>query len=104
MTVGPELPPHLAKRKHDSDEETPERTRSRSPEGPEKRRRVLGPAPPPAALDERPEEPASDSDSSSDDDYGPALPPAPGSAVSTLLPVTIFQVLTVFLGRTCTGN
>ena len=83
MPVGPELPPHLAKRKHDSDEETPEREKSRSPEGPEKRRRVLGPAMPPAPLEERPEEPANDSDSSSDDDdYGPAMPPAPGSAVS----------------------
>ena len=91
MTVGPELPPHLVKRKYDSDGETLERTKSRSPEGPEKRRRVLGPAPPPAALDERPEEPASDSDSSSDDDdYGPALPPAPGSAVSEFILVTLF--------------
>lgn len=47
-------------------------------------RRVLGPAPPPAALSERP--PAShttvDDDSSSDDDYGPSLPPAPGSAAA----------------------
>lgn len=49
-------------------------------------RRVLGPAPPPAPLSERPpQEPvAADSDSSSDDDYGPSLPPAPGSAAAAL--------------------
>ncbi|KAI0444908.1 hypothetical protein F4803DRAFT_510257 [Xylaria telfairii] len=36
-------------------------------------KRIHGPAPPPAALSERPSAPA-DSDSDSDDDYGPALP------------------------------
>lgn len=41
-------------------------------------KRVLGPAPPPAALSERPSSPADSS--SDDDDYGPSLPPAPGSA------------------------
>lgn len=85
-SVGPELPPHLAKRKRDSDHEENER-QSQSPkninsDGIEKRRRVLGPAMPPASLDERPSEPADDSeDSSDDDDFGPALPPAPGSLV-----------------------
>lgn len=87
-SVGPELPPHLAKRKRDSDDETNERP-SQSPknvdsDGAEKRRRVLGPAMPPASLNERPSEPADDDsdESSDDDDFGPALPPAPGSAVS----------------------
>ncbi|KAH8163116.1 hypothetical protein CIB48_g5144 [Xylaria polymorpha] len=36
-------------------------------------KRIHGPAPPPAALSERPSAPA-DSESDSDDDYGPALP------------------------------
>ncbi|KAG0651706.1 Lipopolysaccharide-specific response 7 [Hyphodiscus hymeniophilus] len=37
---------------------------------------ILGPAPPPANLSEMPSHPPNDSDSS-DDDYGPSLPPAP---------------------------
>ena len=45
-------------------------------------KRVLGPAPPPMHLSEMPSHLANaDRDSSdSDDDYGPSLPPAPGSA------------------------
>ncbi|KAB8596103.1 hypothetical protein FH972_025812 [Carpinus fangiana] len=84
-TQGPTLPPHLlAKRKHeDEDDKTTARPRnSRSPSSsPEadgaKKRRLAGPAPPPARLDERPTYPPdAESDSSSDDDdgYGPALP------------------------------
>ncbi|KAK8226063.1 hypothetical protein HDK90DRAFT_74945 [Phyllosticta capitalensis] len=98
MTIGPTLPPHLlAKRKRDGDDEdssssasssppknTANRSRSSSPDGGEKRRRVLGPAPPPAPLDEMPKTgpngSESDSDSSSDDDFGPAPPTAAEAA------------------------
>ena len=83
--IGAELPPHLlAKRKRQQEEESKDAPatasgakRSASPEEPEKRRKVMGPAMPPAPLDERPNEPpnAADDDSSSeDDDFGPALP------------------------------
>lgn len=84
--IGPELPPHLlAKRKRKQQEEADYEVvahsgakRSPSPGDGEKRRRVVGPAMPPAPLNERPEEPlrpAQDSDSDDDDDFGPALPP-----------------------------
>jgi hypothetical protein len=43
-------------------------------------KRVLGPAPPPAPLSEMPSHSGNDSSSDSEDDYGPSLPPAPGSA------------------------
>ncbi|KAG9229571.1 hypothetical protein BJ875DRAFT_187081 [Amylocarpus encephaloides] len=47
---------------------------------PAPKRRVLGPAPPPAPLSEMPSKPANDDSSSdSEDDYGPSLPPARGS-------------------------
>jgi hypothetical protein len=91
-SVGPELPPHLAKRKRSPEDDD---DRSSSPPtkiqaaSPPKERRILGPAPPPASLDERPSEPAetpehsSAKDSSSDDDdYGPSLPPLAGSAAA----------------------
>ncbi len=86
-SVGPELPPHLLKRKRSSDQEDgsaspPTKIQAASPP---KERRVLGPAPPPAPLDERPPQPANkpeDESSSEDDDYGPSLPSAPGSAVA----------------------
>jgi hypothetical protein len=77
MTIGPTLPPHLAKRSRDASDD------SSSDNDTEKRRRVLGPAPPPGPIDERPQNPpAADSDSdsdSSDDDFGPAPPPAGAS-------------------------
>ncbi|KAI0186144.1 hypothetical protein EV127DRAFT_371708 [Xylaria flabelliformis] len=44
-----------------------------APPAPPEPKRTHGPAPPPAALSERPSAPA-DSESDSDDDYGPALP------------------------------
>ena len=87
-SVGPQLPPHLAKRKISSEEAhdhvgiSPKRQRSSSPNSNDTRsRRVIGPAPPPAPLSERPTTPPElDADSSdSDDDFGPSLPPAPGS-------------------------
>ncbi|KAF6229901.1 hypothetical protein HO133_004238 [Letharia lupina] len=83
-SVGPELPPHLAKRKrseeaYDTVDVPHKRQRSSSPHT--KTRRVVGPAAPPAPLSERPTTPqGSDADSSdSDDDFGPSLPPPPGS-------------------------
>lgn len=48
-------------------------------------KRILGPAPPPAPLSERPPHPPENSDSDSEDDYGPSLPPAPGSAAEATL-------------------
>lgn len=103
--VGPELPPHLSKRKrspedHDNDSASPpNKLRAASPPPDKERRvlgptlppaapkRVLGPAPPPSSLDERPPHPPNESDGenesdSSDDDYGPSLPPAAGSAAA----------------------
>ncbi|KAF4629620.1 hypothetical protein G7Y89_g8527 [Cudoniella acicularis] len=71
-SVGPELPPHLAKRKRSIDDD---------PEGPHspphkmqaaskpQEKRILGPAPPPAA---NPDE--LEVDDSSDDGYGPSAP------------------------------
>ena len=95
-TVGPELPPHLqAKRKRSiSDDENldtsripPKRARSASPNEEVKPRRIIGPTAPPASLAERPNtscESNIDSSSSDDDDFGPSLPPAPGSANDTI--------------------
>lgn len=85
--IGPSLPPHLlAKRKRkqeDDGESAPAMAsgakKSPSPDTAEKKRRIAGPAPPPAPLDERPSRPAkAEDDSSSDDDdgFGPALPSA----------------------------
>ena len=86
--VGPELPPHLqTKRKredeaHDTASTPPKRRRSSlSSSNDTEPRRVIGPAPPPADLLELPPtapEPDAE-DSSSDDDFGPSLPPSPGS-------------------------
>ncbi len=97
-TVGPELPPHLvAKRKRQLEEEVEEgdhipsndqaRKGSSSPssDGWEKRRRVIGPSLPPAALEERPiVDPEDNNESSSDDDFGPALPTGRASQVCTI--------------------
>ncbi|KAF2498528.1 hypothetical protein BU16DRAFT_524630 [Lophium mytilinum] len=93
-SIGPQIPPHLlAKRKRDSeDDESPKPSpnRSSSPDSSDKRRKVLGPALPPAPLDERPpgNPSASDSDDSSsdDDDFGPAPPPANGANTSSYEP------------------
>jgi hypothetical protein len=91
--IGAELPPHLlAKRKRQQEEQAQDASpiasgakRSPSPEGADKRRRVVGPAMPPAPLEERPTEPATaqpqeDESSSDDDDFGPSLPPAGGES------------------------
>ena len=81
-TVGPTMPPQsnndeIALDDSDSDDvgTAPSKPAARVP------RRVMGPAPPPAPLDQMPSRPPSDdSDSDSDDDYGPALPPLPGTS------------------------
>ena len=84
--IGPELPPHLlAKRKRQQEEEAENETvtasgakRSLSPSDGEKRRRVIGPAMPPAPLEKRPKAPpnqSGESDSDDDDGFGPTLPP-----------------------------
>lgn len=91
--IGAELPPHLlAKRKRQQEEQAQDEPpiasgakRSPSPEGADKRRRVIGPAMPPAPLEERPTEPAiaqpqEDESSSDDDDFGPSLPPTGAEA------------------------
>ncbi|KAF2754298.1 hypothetical protein EJ05DRAFT_541380 [Pseudovirgaria hyperparasitica] len=86
-SIGPELPPHLlAKRKRQAEEQTtakaiPKGDARPSPDAGEKRRRIVGPAPPPAPLDELPpRSPEVDDSSSSDDDFGPALPTGDESA------------------------
>ena len=81
-TVGLTMPPQsnneeIALEDSDSDDmgPAPPKPAAQAP------RRVMGPAPPPAPLDQMPSRPANDdSDSDSDDDYGPALPPAPGTS------------------------
>jgi hypothetical protein len=92
-SIGPDLPPHLlAKRKRQAEEgdatkeEPKPDSPPRSPDGPDKRRRMMGPAAPPASLDEMPSKPVeSDEDSeSSDDDYGPSIPTGETPAVSSL--------------------
>ncbi|KAG8627603.1 hypothetical protein KVT40_005086 [Elsinoe batatas] len=91
--IGPALPPHLlAKRKRqqeeddtDADTGAPGAKRPKSPE--ERSSRHIGPAAPPAPLDERPTEPAdvdSEGDSSDDDDdFGPSLPTGNGTTSPT---------------------
>jgi len=104
MPIGPALPPHLTKRSRQDERDgslSPEPSEKRrkvagpalpppqspsssegsdigpAPPSVSKPARVLGPAPPPAPLDERPANPPTDDDdSSSDDDFGPAPPPA----------------------------
>ncbi|KAF1997462.1 hypothetical protein P154DRAFT_280809 [Amniculicola lignicola CBS 123094] len=79
-SIGPSLPPHLAKRKRSDGEDDVSASpqRSSSPDS-EKRRRVVGPAAPPRTLGPtlppRAGSPRSRS-SSEDSDLGPALPTA----------------------------
>ncbi|CAF9905438.1 MAG: hypothetical protein ALECFALPRED_000615 [Alectoria fallacina] len=85
-SVGPDLPPHLAKRKRS--EETPntindptKRQRSSSPRAhPTNPRRVIGPAAPSAPLPKRLDTPTTSDPLSSDsnDDFGPFLPSPSG--------------------------
>ncbi|CAE7002631.1 hypothetical protein CFE70_001327 [Pyrenophora teres f. teres 0-1] len=89
-SIGPTMPPHLAKRSRDEDDDN---ERDSSPDSSDKRRRVIGPAPPPSAFSPQrtvgpslppattspppaqEDEQDDDSDSSNDDDFGPAPPP-----------------------------
>ncbi|KAL2125841.1 hypothetical protein VTI74DRAFT_2535 [Chaetomium olivicolor] len=89
-SIGPSLPVTLAPINDneiplddsDSDATGPAPPRATAgPAAPPPAKRVLGPAPPPAPLSERPSTgPNSNTDSDSDDDWGPALP---GSTPST---------------------
>jgi hypothetical protein len=98
-SVGPELPPHLlAKRKRQAEEKQQQESEAK-PESPkirkespsaQKRRRVLGPSLP-APLAELPKE-SLDSDSSSDDDYGPSLPTGDEETVRSELFIDQFPV------------
>ena len=93
--IGAQLPPHLlAKRKRQQEENAriplwgPSGAKAPSApplaeEAQEKRRRIAGPAMPPAPIEERPTEPIQrtvqstsldEGDSSDDDDFGPAAP------------------------------
>ncbi|KAK6438458.1 hypothetical protein LTR95_005343 [Oleoguttula sp. CCFEE 5521] len=82
--IGADLPPLLlAKRKRKQEEKAAKESANSSGANtndgsptPEKRRRVAGPALPPAPLDERPDAPTSDKydDGDDDDGFGPALP------------------------------
>lgn len=82
-SIGPQIPPHVQTKRGISDvaDSGTRKSESSSPEGASKRRRIVGPTAPPAPLSERPTRSADDeSDSSSDDGYGPALPWAKTSA------------------------
>lgn len=90
--IGPALPPHiLAKRKRNQEEQAKDEDtmtsgakRSESPNDGDKRRRVAGPAMPPASLDHTvtaQSKSVEESESSDDDDFGPALPPTEAGQV-----------------------
>ncbi|EMD63112.1 hypothetical protein COCSADRAFT_37987, partial [Bipolaris sorokiniana ND90Pr] len=111
-SIGPTLPPHLAKRSRDeadddresSPQSTDKRQRIAGPAAPltqsrsrsssvdsdigpalppsSRPARVIGPAAPPAPLEERPRNPPSDDDSDSSDDDFGPAPPPPGGAQS----------------------
>lgn len=83
-SIGADLPPHLlAKRKRQQEQQSQHGdgqtmlgmtdTAAQSYVA-DKRRRVVGPAMPPAPLAERPSEAAHADTDSDDDDFGPALP------------------------------
>lgn len=83
--IGPDLPPHLlAKRKRTQEEQTEEAASTPSgakhppsPSNSEKKRRTIGPAMPPAPLNERPSEPVKPTEQhsdSEDEEFGPTLP------------------------------
>jgi hypothetical protein len=103
-SVGPDLPPHLlAKRKREDEEEaaraskSPRSQPSTTPEASEKRRRIIGPAPPPAPLDELPNTTAHEKDdSSSDDEFGPAVPTGDAVKVRLIALLSPVMMLTDF--------
>ncbi|KAH6669443.1 hypothetical protein B0J14DRAFT_598719 [Halenospora varia] len=85
--AGPTLPPSKNPDQLDLDSSSDDDYGPSIPKSPTKppspppKKRILGPAPPPAPLSEMPSRPANDNNDTSDseDDYGPSLPPAPGS-------------------------
>ncbi|KAK1757366.1 GPALPP motifs-containing protein 1 [Echria macrotheca] len=95
--IGPTLPPSLSTNQDEiplndesSDSDTGPAPPSKiGPAAPPTTKRILGPAPPPAPLSERPtQDPDPDSDTDSDSDWGPALPsaanrPSSGPALPT---------------------
>jgi hypothetical protein len=115
-SIGPQLPPHLLPKRKRDDDEADERNKPTEPPSPAlpapsspdspKRRRIIGPAAPPAPLSQPPasltsvDAPAADDDDTSpfssfssesesdygdddsDDDYGPALPGSGGNTGS----------------------
>lgn len=86
-TVGPALPPALAEKRKRDESDSSDNEGPSSPDSAGKRPRIIGPAMPPAPLDERPpgsppksdDEHNTDDESSDDDDFGPALPTAADS-------------------------
>jgi hypothetical protein len=90
--IGAQLPPHLlAKRKRQQEENASKgpsvpsgakESTAQVPEGQEKRRKIAGPAMPPAPIEQMPQRPSqiaskpplSDGSDSDDDDFGPAAP------------------------------
>lgn len=88
-SVGPQLPPHLASKRKATDNgpdtitNPPKRSKSSSDDDEGNiKRRVIGPSRPPADISEQPvtdPTPDANDSSSSDDDFGPSLPPAIGS-------------------------
>lgn len=86
-TVGPARPPALAEKRKRDDSDSSDNEGPSSPDSAGKRPRIIGPAMPPAPLDERlsgsppksDDEHNTDEESSDDDDFGPALPTAADS-------------------------
>lgn len=92
QTAGPSLPPPANPDELDVEESSDDdygpsaaAPAPKQPPPPVPKKRILGPAAPPAPLSELPSHPANDSSSDSDDDYGPSLPPPPGSAAASRL-------------------
>lgn len=84
-TIGPSLPPSATRPSQPIGPSLPPSSASNDPSNTAPRR-VLGAAPPPAPLSQRPPgspSPPSDHDSSSEDDYGPALPSTNPSSRNT---------------------
>ena len=114
--IGPELPPHLlAKRKRmqgEDVEDTPAtasgaKQASNLGEG-EKRRRIMGPAMPPASLDEKPQdcpeppeevEPDDDGDDNDGDDDGDFCPTLP-----TTSPGKVDEIVNILRSYALTDN
>ncbi|CBX95194.1 hypothetical protein IAQ61_004023 [Plenodomus lingam] len=80
-TLGPSLPPSLES--HASDSNNSHSNVGPAHPQPSEPARIVGPAPPPAPLDQRPAHVAENDDSdSSEDEFGPAPPPPDGAYIS----------------------